>query len=237
MDTVRRTGLLLPSSNTTMEPELYRMAPMDVTIHTARMMLGSVTPEGLEAMARDAIKAAKMLETAEVDLLLYGCTSGSLIKGLKWEAELVTELSDATGIPTVSTGRAVVEAMKELGLERVGVATPYIDEINDLEKEFLEGHGFEVARIVGLGITENPKIAKVNPERVMDLARSVSSGADGVFISCTNLPTIGVIEIIEADLGIPVVTSNQASMWAALKGLRLGGVEGYGTLMRNHLRS
>jgi len=235
MDTVMRIGLLLPSSNTTMEPELYRMAPTGVTIHTARMMLRSVTPEGLEAMARDAIKAAKMLKTAEVDLLLYGCTSGSLIKGIKWEGELVADLIDATGIATVSTGRAVVEAMKELDLRRVGVATPYIDEINDLEKEFLEDHGIEVARIGGLGITENLKIAKVNPERVMDLAGLVSSGADGVFISCTNLPTIGVIEVIEADLGIPVVTSNQASMWAALKRLRIGGAEDYGLLMRKNL--
>lgn len=230
-----RIGLLLPSSNSTMEPELYRIAPGEVTIHTARMMLKSVTPKALEAMARDAVKAAKMLETAEVEILIYGCTSGSLLKGVEWEAELVEKIKDAAGVPTISTGKAVVEAIKELDLKRVGVATPYIGEINDLEKRFLEGYGIEVSTIKGLGITDNSKIARVDSETVKRLAKSVSSGADGVFISCTNLPTITLIEPLEADLGVPIVSSNQASLWDLLKHLRIGPVNGYGSLLREHL--
>lgn len=228
----RRIGLLLPSSNTTMEPEFYAMAPEGLTIHSARMRLEEVTPETLEEMAREARRAASLLATAEVDVLVYGCTSGSLLKGVKWERRLVEELEDETGIEAVSTAGAVVEALKELGVRRVAVATPYIDEINRLEQRFLEECGFEVAAIKGLSLRKNTEIGVVCGDRVVELARGVAGDAEGVFISCTNLPTIGVIERLERELDKPVVTSNQASMWMALKVLGLGPVSGYGVLLQ-----
>jgi maleate isomerase len=100
------------------------------------MMLKQVTAKGLERMAEDAVKASAMLGTAKVDLLLYGCTSGSLIKGKEWEAKLVSDLSRETGIPVISTSGAVVEALRELEINHVGLATPYIEELNWLEKKF-----------------------------------------------------------------------------------------------------
>jgi len=230
-----RIGLLLPSSNTTMEPELYGMAPTDVTIHAARMMLKEVTAEGLERMAEDAAEAAAMLRTAEVDILIYGCTSGSLIKGKEWEARLVGDLTMATGIPAISTGGAVVDAIRDLGIKRVGLATPYVDEINKLEKRFLEDCGIEVVAMKGLGIIDNPKISAVDADRVRALANEVSDDVEGVFISCTNLPSASLIEIMEDELKVPVITSNQASMWAALSALGLKGKEGYGQLIKRHL--
>ena len=232
---VHKIGLLLPSSNTTMEPELYRMAPTDVTIHAARMMLKEVTAEGLERMAEDAAEAAAMLRTAEVDILIYGCTSGSLIKGKEWEARLVGDLSKATGIPAISTGGAVVDAIRALGIKHVGVATPYVDEINRLEKKFLEDCGIEVMAMKGLGIIDNLRISAVDANRVRALAKEVSDDVEGVFISCTNLPSASLIEIMEDELKVPVITSNQASMWAALSALGLKGKKGYGELIRRHL--
>jgi len=215
-----------------MEPEFYAMAPEGVTIHTARMNLTDVTPEGLFQMADDAGRASKLLASADVNVIVYGCTTGSLVGGVEWEENLVGEIARETGIPTLSTSGAVTRALKAVDGRKIGVATPYAEELNSLEKVFLEDHGFEVTSMRGLGLVDNLDIGVVEGETVKDRARSVSEGSDAVFISCTNLPTIGLIGELEEVLGKPVVTSNQASMWAALRELGLGGVCGFGELMR-----
>ena len=230
-----RIGLLLPSSNTTMETDFYGMAPVGVTVHSARMMLKSVTVEGLEEMAGEALRAGALLATAKVDVLIYGCTSGSLIRGVDWERELVSSIEAKTGVPTVSTAGAVVEALKALGLRRVGVATPYTDDINGLERRFLEAQGFEVESILGLGLVDNHEIAAVPPEKIVELAEEAATGSDGVFVSCTNLPAASLVHELEAKQRLPVVTSNQASMWAGLRVLGLGGFEGHGRLLEGLL--
>lgn len=227
-----RIGLLVPSSNTTMESEFFRMAPEGVSIHTARMRLVDATPEALIEMAEDAGRAASLLATAEVDVIVYGCTTGSLVGGVEWEERLVQRMERETGIPAVTTIRAVVDSLKDLEVGRVAVATPYTDDLNQLEREFLQSEGIEVATIRGLGIVRNVDIGRTDGAAVKRLVDEVAGGADAVFISCTNLPTIDLIEPLEAELGRPVVTSNQASMWAALRSCGLDGVKGYGLLLR-----
>lgn len=232
-DVMKRIGLLLPSSNTTMEPEFYAMAPDGVSIHTARMMLYDVTPESLESMAGDAVNAAELLATAGVDVMVYGCTSGSLVKGIVWEANLVKELQKATETPTVTTGGAVVEALNVVGATNVTVVTPYIDELNRLEKTFLEAHGFHIATIKGLGLTDNQMIGRVTINEVRRLI-DLTPETNCLFVSCTNLPVTSMIQDLESQYNIPVVTSNQASMWSALRSMSHGPVEGYGTLLKDH---
>lgn len=236
-DRTFRIGLLLPSSNTTMEPDFYRMAPDGVSVHTARMRLDEVTPEGLVRMAEDAEGAAELLATADVDVNVYGCTTGSLVGGIDWEESLVRSIRDRTGIPTISTSRAVVDALHALGGGRVGVATPYTDVLNGLEVEFLEAHGLEVSSIWGLGLLSNLDIGRTAGEVVERIVSEVAEGADVIFVSCTNLPAVGLIEKLEAELGKPVVTSNQASLWAALGDSWVRGIPGYGELLRNRFRN
>ncbi len=231
----RRIGLLVPSSNTTMEPEFYRMTPSGFSVHTARMRLEETTPEKLVEMAEDAERAAALLETAEVDVIVYGCTTGSLVGGVEWEKRLVQRIEGETGVPTLTTIRAVVDALKTLDVGCVAVATPYIDDLNRLERAFLESQGIEVTDIRGLGFVRNVDIGRTEGEVVERLVREVAGGADAVFISCTNLPTIDLIEPLEADLGRPVVTSNQASLWAALRSCGFDGIKGYGVLLERHL--
>jgi maleate isomerase len=226
-----RIGLLLPSSNTTMEPDFARMAPEGVTVHSARMLLEDVTPESLERMAGEAEQAARLLSTADVDLMVYGCTSGSLIRGVDWEASLVNRIEAASGTRAITTAGAVVEALRTLEARRIRVFTPYTDAVNRLEKAFLEAQGFNVASIVGLGLVDNLKIGRVTPAEIERLVGPGPS-ADCLFISCTNLPAVPLIQALEEKHQRPVVTSNQASMWAALRRLGEPGVEGYGALLR-----
>ena len=231
---MNRVGLLLPSSNTTMEPEFYSMAPESITVHSARMLLQEVTVNSLEKMAEEAVNAAKLLSTADVDQILYGCTSGSLLKGIKWEESLVNKIQKETGTPTITTAGAVVEALKEVGATNVSVLTPYIDELNRLEKRFLEDHGFYVSNITGLGLTDNLSIGRVQHDDIMRII-DPSPDADCLFISCTNLPVVKFIQKLESRFNLPVVTSNQASMWAVLRAVYDMPIEGYGRLL-THLQ-
>ncbi len=232
-----RIGLIVPSSNTTMESEFWKMIPEGVSIHTARMNLTEVTEEALIKMEAYAKDAAGRLADAEVDIIVYGCTTGSLVKGKGYDKYISQELEEYSGIKTVTTSTAVLEALKELRISKVAVVTPYIEDVNAKEKQFLEDNGIEVVRISGLGIVRNTEIGRQEPWVAYNLAKNVyTPNADGIFISCTNFRTIEIIDILETDLGIPVITSNQASMWFVLKnaGVR-EDYRKYGTLMREHL--
>ena len=224
----------MPSSNTTMEPDLYQMAPPTVTVHTARMLLRDVTPDALEEMAGEATRAARLLKTADVDILAYGCTSGSLIRGVEWEKSLKRRLEETAGVPVVTTAGAVVEGLRALGAERVSVFTPYTDAVNMHEKSFLEAHGYMVDTMRGLGLTDNQRIGRVS---MMQLESFLvpAPGSDAVFVSCTNLPVLHIIEKLEERHRLPFVTSTQATMWAALRGLHSSNLDGYGSLLSDHV--
>lgn len=232
-----RIGLIVPSSNTTMEPEFWKMAPKGVSIHTARMNLTDVTEEALIKMEAYAKDAAERLADAGVDIIMYGCTTGSLVKGKGYDRQISQELEKHSGIRAVTTSTAVVEALREIGISKVAVAAPYIDEVNAKEKQFLEDNGIEVIRIKGLGLVKNIEIGRQEPWAAYKLAKSVyTSNTDGIFISCTNFRSIEIIDILETDLGVPVITSNQASMWLTLKTLGIKEkYKEYGALMKEHL--
>jgi maleate cis-trans isomerase len=217
-----------------MEPDLYRMAPSGVTVHTARMLLRTVTPHGLEEMAGEAERAARLLKTAGVDMLAYGCTSGSLIRGVTWEESLRRRIEETAGVPAVTTAGAVVEGLRKLGAKRVSVFTPYVDAVNAVERSFLEAHGFKVDAIRGLRLTDNQAIGRV-PGARLEAFIAPAAGSDAVFVSCTNLPVIHLIEGLEERHRMPFVTSNQATMWASLRLLGKGGVKGYGALLGEHV--
>ncbi|WP_297464551.1 maleate cis-trans isomerase [Thermococcus sp.] len=213
-----RLGLIVPSSNTTMEMELHTFLPVGVSLHTARVPLRNVNEEELVKMNALAVDAAKLLRDAGVEQILYGCTSGSLIGGKDYEKELEAKIESEVNVPVVSTSTAVIEALKILDAQSILVITPYTDGINQREKEFLEANEFEVLDIRGLGIEDNTRIGKLEPHEAYRLAKaSFIDEADAIFISCTNWRTFEIIEILEDDLGVPVVTSNQASLWLALR--------------------
>lgn len=213
-----RIGLVVPSSNTTMEAEFWRYVPYGVSVHVTRVALKRVTVEELRVMAEKAEEAAELLATAGVDVIVYGCTTGSLLEGVEWEKSLVKRMESRAGMPVITTARAVVEALRTLSAKDIVVVTPYIDELNEREKRFLEEAGFRVIRIVGMGIVDNREIGSVPPGKVYRMAKKVFvPEADALFISCTNLQTLPIIDTLEQDLGKPVVSSNSATLWAALR--------------------
>ncbi len=241
-----RIGLLLPGPNTTMEPEFYKMAPEGVTTHTIRLSIKELTTEGLIEMDKEVADAARKIMDVGPNVLVFGCTSGSFAKGARHDEELVEEMEDISGRPAVSTSNAVLKALHHLKIRKVAVATPYNEEINEKERHFLEANGFRVTKIRGLGYRNRAPFYPLadlpvstpglhDPSVAYRLALDVfSEEADGIFISCTNFRTIEIIDILEKSVGRPVVTSNQATMIAALRkvGIR-DQIKGYGSLMES----
>lgn len=234
-----KIGLIVPSTNTINEPEFWRMAPEGVTVHTARvLLLGKATSESYFDMANALGRAAQELATAEVDVVAYGCTSGSIICPLE---DLLNDMGRQTGTPATAAAGAVVAALRAFGARKVAVATPYVDFVNESERRFLVDYGFDVTSLHGLQLGETQEerrgIGRVPPRHVYSMARTADRpDADAIFISCTNLATLDVIADIERDLGKPVVTSNQACFWACLRLMGLNTpVHGYGRLLEEHL--
>jgi maleate isomerase len=227
-----RIGLLLPSSNMTMEPDFYRMAPPGVSVHSARMMLTEFTQEALRKTLGDAQREAELLSSAHVDVIVYGCSTCALLGGVDWEQVLVDQIRFNTGVRVVTVNQAMVEAIRALGGGRVGVVTPYTETLNRLKRRYLESHGLTVSSVTGLGLSDAFRIGTVEEEAVMPLVKQAAEDADIILIGCTSFPVVHLIDKIESTTGLPVVTSNQAGFWAALSGSGVKAVDGFGRLMR-----
>ncbi len=217
-----RIGLVTLASDTGVLPEYQRLMPPGVAVYPAPILLprGEVTPEALDEMlADDSLeRAAGLLRWAEVGAVVFACTTGSLVHGVGWDRELVGRLERAAGVPATTTATAVLEALRVVGTRTVAVATPYLDSLNEIERRFLEDSGFAVSAIAGLQCGTDAEIGRLSPADAEALvARVDSPAADTLFISCTNWHCLEAVPRIEADRGKPVVTSNLAGAWAALR--------------------
>lgn len=231
-----RLGLIVPSSNTTIESEFRFMLPRGFTIHTARITLKSVTLESLAEMERETEEEAAKLADADVGVIGYGCTSGSLFRGLGHDKMIEERIEKVSGKPAVATAGAVVNALRDLKIENVAVATPYTTEINDLEKKFLAANGFRVVDLRGLQLSDNLEIGRIDNRTAYELITKLKyREADGLFISCTNFPTIGIIKEVENKLGKTVISSNTAILWAMLSKIKVPvKIKGYGKLLEEN---
>ena len=230
-----RLGVLVPSANIVMEPDMYRMIPEGVTAHFARVWITEDTPEELEKMIDYVPRASIELSHALVDVYGFGCTSGSLVKGLGYDQEIIAKIKKATGNPATTTATACIQAFKEYGIKKISLATPYEKWLNEKEKNFFEANGVQVLAMDGLELPEAEAIASVDPGHIYRMSKAVDRpDADAIFISCTDFRGVETIQILEQDLGKPIFTSNQVTLWAML---RLAGVKspihGYGRLLEN----
>lgn len=218
-----RIGLILPAVNTVAEPEIYSILPKGVTAHTARMdhPVGIQDEESFVRMCatgcNNGEKAARELATAKVDILAFTFTAGSFYRGAGWDDELARRMEKAGGAPCVVTASASVQAMKEMGLKRIGVGSPYAAG-NARLKNYLEQKGLSVTRIEGLVLPTAVDVGRQSIMKFEELVRAVNSPeAEGIFISCTNFATLSKIDALEKEIGKPVLSANQATFWAALR--------------------
>ena len=217
-----KIGIIMPATGVAPEQEFHKYQPEGVATFTQRILFERVTPDGLIALADRAVEASKTLATAGLDIIVFACTTGSLIKGYGYDKELTKRIEDASGCKTITTSTAVLEALKALSAKRVLVTTPYSDEVNDIEKKFLEDNGFEVLSIRGLGYVDPTLMPKVTPDMMHRLNREIlTPEADTLFVSCTGIGIMDAIPLLESDSQLPIVSSNQASLWAALRSISI----------------
>lgn len=227
-----RIGLIVPSTNAVMERDLWRMAPDGVSVLTARMTYDRALPpiQRLERQLSFAPQAVHDLCTADVGVVVYGCTSGSFFRGRAWEDGHLREISQLAGRPVVLTARSVVDAARALGLERVAVFTPYVPEVNERLAAYLRASGLAVGALLGPPSYARPET--VPPEMVAAALRAADASADGYVLACTALPVLDAIADLEREFGRPVITSNQAAMWAALRAIGIHDpLGGFGRLL------
>ena len=231
---MKRIGLLVPSSNTTVEPEFYRALPRGITLHTARLYLTRIAPEAILGMVEDMETQAKLLASADVDVIVLGATAPSFLNGLGYDRELIQKIEAATGRKATTTSTALVEAMRHVGAKRVVLGSAYDERVNGIAKAFLEASGFEVTGVKGLALVDNLVVGRLSADTAYDLALEVNrDDADAIVLACTNWQTMDAIERIERETGKPVISTTQASIWAALRAVgHSEAVEGYGRLLR-----
>ena len=232
-----RIGLVSLATDLTVQPEIARIVPEGIAVYAAPITLprGEVTPESLAEMtANDELeRAAEKLRWAEVDVILFACTSGSFIHGLGWDRELIARIEAASGTPATTTSTTVIKALGAVGASKVTLCTPYTDDINTIEADYFGANGFPVVSQSGLGLELDRDIARLEPEDAeAQVARTDISEADALFISCTDYHVLDAIDRIEARQGKPVVTSNQAGAWGALRMIGVGEpISGAGRLL------
>lgn len=232
-----RIGLITLASDSSVLPEYARVMPDGVAVYAAPIVLprGEVNAAALaEMLEGDQLeRAAELLIWTDVDLIVFACTTGSLVHGIGWDREVAARIAGASGRAATTTTTAVLGALQAVGATSLAVGTPYIEELNAIERQFLEESGFGVASIAGLGCATDPEIGRLEPEDAVSLVERVNTPeADAVFISCTNFHCLPAIASLERRLGKPVVTSNLAGAWAALRQIGVDDpIPGYGELL------
>jgi maleate cis-trans isomerase len=235
-----RIGLIVPPQNSVNELEWRRMVPAGVDFSLVRIPLHADTTsaEGKRHLYADLQKCLDELKPGRPDVIAYACTAGSMSKPLDG---LTDEMTRMCGKPCVATAPALIEACKTLGLKKVAIATPYHDALNGHEAHFFEENGIQVLSIRGLGIGaggphEYVNLAKVPKEQVYAHARGTwVPGADGMVVSCTDFASLEALPRLERELSKPVISSNTATLWAALRAAGLDTrIPGFGRLLQEH---
>ena len=227
-----RIGLLALATDVNSEQDLRRMAPDGVEIFTNRIANANpVTIANLRAMAGDVTRAAGgILPGNRIDVLVYGCTSGTVAIGAAEIARLIG--AARPGLPCTDPISATLAACATLHARRVSLLTPYTAAVNDAIADDLRSRGLEVVSVAGFDLDQDDDMTAVPPAAILAAGVEVCDPrADLLFVSCTALRTSEVVGELEAALGRPVVASNPALLWHALRLIgNADPVHGYGRL-------
>jgi maleate isomerase len=226
-----RIGLMVPSGNQVCEAELHAMLPSGVAAHVTRLELrGSSEPELLR-MLEGLDAAAQLLADAQPALIAFHCTAVSTFAP-EMAGGITARIAAATGLPATGTAEAILPALATLRARRVLLVTPYITPVHEREIAFLAAHGIAVMGGAMMGVNSNAEMARIAPERIAAAVRAAKTDAEACFISCTAIRSAPLIEPLEAELGMTVITSNQVMAWHALRRCGIAdAVPGFGRLM------
>lgn len=216
----RHFGMLIPSTNTTCEIEFGRL-PLELQVHTARLGKAGNTPfhPSLDA---DVIYQSKLLGNARVEVIALVQTSASLFSD-DYDSVTIKRMTEAAGVPALTSAQAIGRALRALGTSRIAVATPYSEEVIGRAKRYYEtNYGMSVVSTQSLGASDAYAIGKMDPGAVQTAFDRIDRpDVEALMVPGGNFPTMDWIAAWEQRFGKPVVTTNQATLWAVLKAMRI----------------
>lgn len=219
--------------------EFYKIVPPGLTIMQTTLSIHIMNSQelaaGFEAIERVAFALAK----EGADVIVIGAAPTLYDHGPGSDKAISLQISQATGIPTLSNQTAMMDGLRTFGCRKVLIASPFNDENNQKLRKYLEGSGFEVVGARGMGFVANAEINRVSAEEAYRFIKKVGKEfkeAEGIIVPCANWPSSLIAGQVEEDLGIPVVTSNLAKIWAALRVLEIKSpILGFGRLLAEKL--
>jgi maleate isomerase len=242
-----RVGLIVPSSNTTMETEVpailrRREAVLPgerFTFHSARLRMQHVTAEELRAMNAQTARAASELADARPNVVATACLVAIMAQGpgyhLAAENEIAAVLArEDAAAPVVSSAGALIEALYELRARRIAMVAPYVTALTRLVAGYIVDAGVEVQDFVSLEVADNRAVGRLEPAELHDHWRRLDLvGCDALVLSaCVQMPSLAVIEAVEQDSGVPTLSAATATTWSLLRAMGLEPVApGAGALL------
>ncbi|WEF25185.1 ectoine utilization protein EutA [Paracoccus sp. S3-43] len=228
-----RVGLVTLATDHTTEVDFAALPPHGIGVYATRIPFANpVTPETLAAMAGDVTRAAALiLPDEDLDAVVYSCTSASVVIGDdRVRASIAAGKPGAAAITPISAGFA---ALRALGAERITLLTPYTPQTTQPMADCFEAGGFALQTVSCLGLTDDRDMARISHASIIEAARAaVAPGSQALFIACTAVRAAAIIDRIEDALGLPVVSANSATLWAAARACGVTGALAPGKLMR-----
>jgi len=233
-----RIGVVVPVTNTNLEPDMNMLRPDGVSIHAVRSGgydIDAIPDEKQMQQYSDAAwqETVDQLKHCQSDIILYGCTSATLAQGPEFDQTFREQIEQHTSIPTITAASALIEALTDLRIKNFAFTSPYVASLNDYAVNFIEAYQFNcVGRLDTPIPLSNNAVAELTPEQVQDMAIEANNNdAEAIVLSCTDMRATEAIEAIESKLHKPVITSNAAMMHAALKRLSISPTD---SAIQNH---
>ena len=214
-----RVGLIVPANNSVIEPELWSRAPPGVAFYATRLLAqGDLTEDAVRDMERSADRAVRELAATGVDIIVYADMITTFVMPPGWNEARTGSVTETTGITCVSAWTALRDALSSLGVSRLALGTPYPIPLHALARPFFEQWDFDVADDATLDLLAMQDVPRVTDKELTGFVEALNLvEAEALVLLATDLPTLQVIETLERDLGLPVLTSNQTILWSALR--------------------
>ena len=232
-----RIGFIIPASNRMVEPQMAKMCPPGVVPHFMRLRMTNQYKRPLPELLPAILNAAALLMDSKCDIIVFQCTGTSMSGGVDMDNHVVSEIAKATKRPAISTASAVKAALSTLGARRLVFISETEQAGHDKKLKFLKEAGYKILSDKAASLSGTDEYCVTPPRFWYDTAMGLrNDAADAIFISCANISSIDVIADLERDLKKPVVTSNQAALWCALRTLGLSdAVRSLGSLFQRDL--
>lgn len=232
-----RVGMIVPSSNTTMETEIPQMLrqreavlPEErFTCHSSRMRMRHVSPEELKAMDAASVRCAVELSDARMDVLAYACLVAIMAQGAGYHRKSQQMLQDAardacgTLIPVISSAGALIEALHHIGAKRISVIAPYMKPLTGMVCDYIASEGIEVRDALSLEVADNLAVGRLDPRNLVEYSQTIDTrGIDALVLSaCVQMPSLSALPLVQERFDIPVLSASAATVWRTLRSLQL----------------